>query len=158
MRGPRTALVDMRTVLRDKASSSIEAAGAWSQGGASSGYVAIMLSDLMGTARDLDFGLSEASGAIDAHIAWKEPWIGPLDIQAKLYGELAQDTLSRVLDGHMDLSWTSRDGSTTLMLGLTTASRAERAVGDSVFGPQADEWGTRAGAAWNSSPPSAWPV
>lgn len=158
VREPRTAMVDMVTHLRDRPSSTIEAAGAWAQGGTSSGYAEISLMDLMGTARDLEFGLSQGEAGLVAHAAWKEPWIGPLDLQARLSGRLAQDTLSRVLEGAMDLAWTSADGSTTLLAGLAAAQRSERAPGDSVLGVEADEWGTRLGVDWASSPLPAWPI
>ena len=158
VREPRTAFVDMVTHLRDRPSSSIEAAGAWAQGGASSGYAEVSLMDIMGTARDLVFGLSEGETGLVAHAAWKEPWIGPLDLQAKLSGNLAEDTLSRVLEGALELAWTSANGSTTLSAGLTTAQRSERAAGDSVLGIETDEWGTRLGVDWSSSPLPAWPI
>lgn len=158
VREPRTALVDMVTHLRDRPSSTIEAAGAWAQGGVSSGYAEISLMDILGTARDLDFGISQGEAGLRAHAAWKEPWIGPLDLQARLSGDLAQDTLSRVLDGALDLAWTSADGSTTLLAGLTTAQRSERAPGDSVLGIETNEWGTRLGMDWASSPLPAWPI
>ena len=158
VRVPRTALVDMVTHLRDRPSSSVEAAGALAQGGVSSGYAEISLMDIMGTARDLEFGLSQGQAGLLAHAAWKEPWIGPLDLQARLSGSLAQDTLSRILELAMDLAWTSASGSTTLLAGLTTAQRSERAPGDSVLGIESDEWGTRLGVDWASSPLPAWPI
>ena len=158
VREPRTALVDMVTHLRDIPSSSIQAAGAGAQGGVSSGYAEITLMDILGTARDLDFGLSQGEAGLHAHAAWKEPWIGPLDLQARLSGDLAQDTLARILEGALDLAWTSANGSTTMLVGLTTAVRSERAVGDSVMGIETDEWGTRLGVDWSSSPLPAWPT
>jgi hypothetical protein len=157
-REPRTALVDMVVHLRDRPSSTIEAAGGWTQGGVSSGYVEAHLEDILGTARDLDFGISQGASGLQAHAAWKEPWIGSLDLQARVSGDVSEDTLARILDGNLDLAWTSADGSTTILGGLTAAQRVERAPGDTVFGPANDEWGTRAGWDWSSSPPPAWPV
>jgi len=158
VREPRSALVDMVVHLSDRASSTVEAAGGWTQGGVSSGYVEMHLQDILGTARDLDFGISQGAAGLQAHAAWKEPWIGSLDLEARLSGDVSEDTLARILDGNLDLAWTSGDGSTTILGGLTAAQRVERAPGDTVFGVVNDEWGTRAGLDWTSSPPPPWPI
>lgn len=158
VRRPRTALVDMLTTLRDRPSSSIEAAGGWTQGGNTSGVVEISLRDILGTARDLDFGLSNGEAGTHAHWMWKEPWIGPLNLEARVTGELLQDTLARSLEGSLELGWLSGDGALSLSGGLLLARRSERAVDDSVFGTESDEWGTRFALAWSSLPPPPWPV
>lgn len=158
LREPRSALVDMVVHLRDRPSSTIEAAGGWTEGSVSSGYVEMHLVDILGTARDLDFGISQGAAGLQAHAAWKEPWIGPLDLQVRASGDISEDTLARILEGNLDLAWTSADGSTTILGGLTAAQRVERAPGDTVFGVEDDEWGTRAGLDWSSSPPPAWPL
>jgi hypothetical protein len=158
VREPRTALVDMVTHLRDIPSSTVEAAGAWAQGGVSAGYVEISLKDIVGTARDMDFGLSQGEAGLLAHGSWKEPWIGPLDLQLRLSGNLALDSLSRVLEGAIDLAWTSSTGATTLLAGITSAQRSEKTPGDSALGVEADEWGSRVGVDWSSSPLPPWPV
>ena len=158
LREPRSALVDMVVHLRDRPSSTIEAAGGWTEGSASSGYVEMHLVDILGTARDLDFGISQGAAGLQAHAAWKEPWIGPLDLQARVSGDVSEDTLARILEGNLDLAWTSAAGSTTGLGGLPAAQRVDRAPGATVFGVEDDEWGTRAGLDWSSSPPPAWPV
>ena len=157
LRRPRTVLVDMATRLEDLPASSAEAAGTWTRGGSASGFVEISLRDMLGTARDLDFGLSSGESGTNAHVRWKEPWIGSLDLELRVSGELSQDTLARSAQASLEGGWTSRDGSWTFTAGLLAARRAERATGDSTFGPDLDEWGTCAGAAWSSAPASPWP-
>ena len=153
-----SSLVDMLVHLHDRPSSSVEAAAGWTKGGSTSGYVEISLLDILGTARDLEFGISNGSSGTVAHGMWKEPWIGSLDLQLRLEGNLAQDTLARSLEGSAEAGWISRDGSWEIALGLLAGRRAELAPGDTVFGPDLDEWGSRLSASWRSEPPSAWPV
>lgn len=155
---PRTSGVRMLLDLRDLPSSFVEGAGGWSQDEDAAGAVEIHLADLAGTARDLSFGIRQGGASLSSHGRWKEPWIGPFEVEAVASGELDQDSLFRRWKLSVDLGWSFLDGLAALTTGMSTARSAEAAPGDTVFGPELAEWTSRLGCRWQSAPPVAWPV
>jgi hypothetical protein len=155
---PRTALVDGWVELRDIPASFVEAAAAWEREGQSNGYVETQLSNMMGTARDLAFGISEGEQGTRAHLLYKEPWLGTLPARLELSGSLANDSLSQALEGAITLVWQFLDGRVGIGAGLSGARRAERLPGDTLFGPTSREFGTRFSLNGRRHPPRAWPV
>ncbi len=155
---PRMALADGVVRLQDLPSSFLEAAASWSRGQSTQGYVETRLANLWGTARDLDFGISQGEQGIRAHAHWKEPWLGSLDARLDLSGNLAYDSFSQALEGRSDLVWSLLEGRLEVGVGLSAASRSDRILGDTLFGPQMSEFGSRTTLAWRRLPPAIWPV
>jgi len=155
---PRSARARAQLTLRDLPSSWIEAAAGWSRGEDAKGYVDARLANMAGTARDLEFGISQGEQGTRAHTLWKEPWLGEFDVRLVLQGNLANDTLAQTFAGSLDLVWTLLDGRLEAGGGLAAAVRAERAPGDSLFGARTREYGTRASVSWRRKPASAWPI
>lgn len=155
---PRSARARAQLTLRDLPSSWIEAAAGWSRGEAAKGYVDAKLANLAGTARDLEFGISQGEQGTRAHALWKEPWLGAFDVRLVVQGNLANDTLTQSFEGAVDLVWALMDGRLEAGGGLATAQRAERAPQDSLFGVRTWEYGTRASVYWRRKPASVWPV
>jgi hypothetical protein len=155
---PRTALVDGWVELRDIPASFVEAAASWERGGQSDGYLETQLSNMLGTARDLTFGISQGEQGIRAHLLYKEPWLGALPARLELSGSLAYDSLSQALEGAIALVWPFLDGRVGIGAGLSGARRAERLPDDTLFGPTSREFGTRFSLTGRRHPLRAWPV
>lgn len=157
-RVPRTALVDGLVSLRDIPASFVEAAAAWERDGRANGFVETELANLVGTARDLKFGISQGEQGTRAHLFYKEPWLGPFPIRLEVAGSLANDSLSQALEGSATLVWPLLDGRLGIGAGLSAARRAERMPDDSLFGPTSREFGTRFSLNGRRRPARAWPV
>jgi len=155
---PRSARARGELRLRDVPASYVEAAAGWTRADDVKGYLETRLANISGTARDLEFGLTQGEQGILAHALWKEPWLGPLDARLVLKGNLANDTLAQVFTGSMDLVWSLLDGRMEVGGGLSVARRLERDPGDTAFGPTSTEFGSRLVFGWRRHPPSAWPV
>lgn len=157
-RVPRTARAEALVSLRDLPSSFLEAAASWTRSEDPQGYVEARLSDIAGTARDLEFGISQGEQGTSAHAKWKEPWVAGFPVRVVLEGRLANDSLASVLEGAVELGWSFLEGRASLGVALSTARRAERAPGDTAFGPTAREFGTRLAVTGRRRPVSIWPV
>ncbi len=157
-RVPRTARAEALVSLRDLPSSFLEAAASWTRSEDPKGYAEVLLSDIAGTARDLAFGISQGEAGTSAHAKWKEPWVAGFPVRLVLEARLANDSLSSVLEGAIELGWSFLDGRADLGVALSAARRAELAPGDTAFGPTAREFGTRLTMSGRRRPEFIWPV
>ncbi|HQF56556.1 MAG TPA: hypothetical protein PK208_15665 [Fibrobacteria bacterium] len=157
-RVPRTARAEALVSLGDLPSSFLEAAASWTRSDDPKGYAEARLSNIAGTARDLEFGISQGEPGTSAHAKWKEPWVAGFPVRLVLEARLANDSLSSVLEGAVELGWTLFDGRADLGVALSGARRAELAPGDTAFGPTAREFGTRLAVSGRRRPVSIWPV
>lgn len=146
VREPRSLRVKALLRLEDLPASSIEAAGGWSSQEEATGTVKAELANLLGTARRLDFGIEKDGNGSRAQAEWTEPWLGPLDVQARIGGQFQGDSLV-----HATRLWTDLSGSPgrdwlTLSVGLGWWRHAERAPADTAFAPARTETSSRLGA------------
>ena len=156
-RVPNSARADAVLFLSDVPSSFVEAAASWTRSEDPKGYAEARLANIAGTARDLEFGISQGEQGIAARIHHKEPWIGPYQARLDLEGRLANDSASSVWEASAEIRWPFLDGKLEIGAGLSTARRAERLPGDTVFGPVSREYGSRLLVSGRSSPPAPWP-
>lgn len=158
VREPRS--LRLRPVLRleDQPTSFAELAGGWTSGEETVGHVLVELDDLLGTGRRLRFSIAQQDGASDAAAAWREPWIGPLDVALELAVEIHADSLLQSQKLALDMEGAPGDGRLVLSAGAGWRRHVEKAAGDTLFGPVETEVATRLGArGWIGDPDGFWP-
>lgn len=159
VREPRSLRLRPILHLEDQPTSWAELAGGWTSGEDMVGHIQAELDNLLGTGRRLRFSIAQDDIGSDASAAWREPWIGPLDIALETGVEFHGDSLLQSTKLWADLEGAPGDGRLILSGGVGWRRHAEKSLGDTAFGDPETETSTRVGArGWIGDRDGFWPT
>lgn len=157
-RRARSGRIDVDADLERTASSSLDLSAGWTQGDGWTGSGLAHLSNLLGTGRDLAFGISRGDDGTSAEASWKEPWIAGSPLSGSASGSFRDDTLGRDLSIAGELSWRPFRSPLELAWGAGAAWRTELDPDDSATVRRERETSSHVSATrvWGS-PSDLWP-